>query len=203
MTEKVRYDSTRLDAEIKELEEKRAAEVREREEAIEREQRGPAHRGLIRRLTEGIKAGRREAAAARAAQEKVYRKYDEEHPSDIGKRIGRTIERATPITEPVSRAAKTTGRTITKQSRAMLKKYAENQTRARKPSGKYRRPAPRRSPLDGLDGMLIGSAPAKKKQRSQPAGGLDDMLIGAPSRKKKRRRESDDDPFDLGGFRLM
>lgn len=60
--------------------------------------RGPAYRGILRRLNAGIKAGRQEAAAARAEQEKISRQYDEQHPSDLGKKIGRTIERAAPVT---------------------------------------------------------------------------------------------------------
>ncbi len=149
--------------------------------------RGPAYRGILRRLNAGIKAGRQEAAAARAEQEKISRQYDEQHPSDLGKKIGRTIERAAPVTRPLARSAKRAGRTLARQSKIAIQRYAAAQERAQKAARKKAPSSRPRTPLDGLEDMLITSpaSPATRK-------------------KKKRRKNPDNDPLGLGsGFRLL
>ena len=172
------YDRSRLNAEIAEMEARRAAEARARQDALEREQRGPVYRGALTRIREGIKAGRKELREQREAQKKMYRKYDEAHPSEIGKKLGRVVERAAPVTEALAASAK-----------AARKAEQENQRRSRTTRG----------------GRTTRSKPVRMRS------GLDDMtrlddLMPAPSRpktQKKKKKSRRDDPFDLGGFRLM
>lgn len=172
------YDRSRLNAEIAEMEARRAAEARARQDALEREQRGPVYRGALTRIREGIKAGREELREQREAQKKMYRKYDEQHPSEIGKKLGRVVERAAPVTEALAASAK-----------AARKAAQENQRRSRTTRG----------------GRTTRSKPVRMRS------GLDDMtrlddLMPAPSRpktQKKKKKSRRDDPFDLGGFRLM
>lgn len=172
------YDRSRLNAEIAEMEARRAAEARARQDALEREQRGPVYRGVLTRIREGIKAGREEVREQREAQKKMYRKYDEAHPSEIGKKLGRVVERAAPVTEALAASAK-----------AARKAAQENQRRSRTTRG----------------GRTTRSKPVRMRS------GLDDMtrlddLMPAPSRpktQKKKKKSRRDDPFDLGGFRLM
>jgi hypothetical protein len=169
------YDRSRLNAEIAEMEARRAAEARARQDALEREQRGPVYRGALTRIREGIKAGRKELREQREAQKKMYRKYDEAHPSEIGKKLGRVVERAAPVTEALAASAK-----------AARKAAQENQRRSRDERKARSKPVRMRS---GLDDMTR----------------LDD-LMPAPSRpktQKKKKKSRRDDPFDLGGFRLM
>lgn len=162
------YDRSRLNAEIAEMEARRAAEARARQDALEREQRGPVYRGVISRFREGIKAGREEVRKQREAQKKIYRKYDEQHPSEIGKKVGRVVERAAPTKKVLSRAARATGKMLVASAKAARKIAQENQRRA------------------WLDDMTR----------------LDD-LMPASSRPKTQKKSRRDDPFDLGGFRLM
>lgn len=188
------YDRSRLNAEIAEMEARRAAEARARQDALEREQRGPVYRGALTRIRGGIRAGRAEARTAREERAQVHREYDEQHPSDLGKKIGRTIERAAPVTEPLARsaskatrAAKQAGRTLTRQSKTAIQRYAAAQERAQKAARKKTPSSRPRTPLDGLDGMLLAppASPATRK-------------------KKKRRKNPDDDLLGLGsGFRLL
>ncbi len=191
------YDRSRLNAEIAEMEARRAAEARARQDALEREQRGPVYRGALTRIREGIKAGRKELREQREAQKKMYRKYDEAHPSEIGKKIGRVVERAAPVTEAavastkktISRAARATKQTLAASAKAARKAAQENQRRSRTTRG----------------GRTTRSKPVRMRS------GLDDMtrlddLMPAPSRpktQKKKKKSRRDDPFDLGGFRLM
>jgi hypothetical protein len=191
------YDRSRLNAEIAEMEARRAAEARARQDALEREQRGPVYRGALTRIREGIKAGREELREQREAQKKMYRKYDEAHPSEIGKKLGRVVERAAPVTEAavastkktISRAARATKQTLAASAKAARKAAQENQRRSRTTRG----------------GRTTRSKPVRMRS------GLDDMtrlddLMPAPSRpktQKKKKKSRRDDPFDLGGFRLM
>jgi hypothetical protein len=191
------YDRSRLNAEIAEMEARRAAEARARQDALEREQRGPVYRGALTRIREGIKAGRKELREQREAQKKMYRKYDEAHPSEIGKKLGRVVERAAPVTEAavastkktISRAARATKQTLAASAKAARKAAQENQRRSRTTRG----------------GRTTRSKPVRMRS------GLDDMtrlddLMPAPSRpktQKKKKKSRRDDPFDLGGFRLM
>ena len=191
------YDRSRLNAEIAEMEARRAAEARARQDALEREQRGPVYRGALTRIREGIKAGREELREQREAQKKMYRKYDEQHPSEIGKKLGRVVERAAPVTEAavastkktISRAARATKQTLAASAKAARKAAQENQRRSRTTRG----------------GRTTRSKPVRMRS------GLDDMtrlddLMPAPSRpktQKKKKKSRRDDPFDLGGFRLM
>lgn len=191
------YDRSRLNAEIAEMEARRAAEARARQDALEREQRGPVYRGALTRIREGIRAGREELREQREAQKKMYRKYDEAHPSEIGKKLGRVVERAAPVTEAavastkktISRAARATKQTLAASAKAARKAAQENQRRSRTTRG----------------GRTTRSKPVRMRS------GLDDMtrlddLMPAPSRpktQKKKKKSRRDDPFDLGGFRLM
>ena len=191
------YDRSRLNAEIAEMEARRAAEARARQDALEREQRGPVYRGALTRIREGIKAGRKELREQREAQKKMYRKYDEAHPSEIGKKLGRVVERAAPVTEAavastkktLSRAARATKQTLAASAKAARKAAQENQRQSRTTRG----------------GRTTRSKPVRMRS------GLDDMtrlddLMPAPSRpktQKKKKKSRRDDPFDLGGFRLM
>lgn len=191
------YDRSRLNAEIAEMEARRAAEARARQDALEREQRGPVYRGALTRIREGIKAGRKELREQREAQKKMYRKYDEQHPSEYGKKLGRVVERAAPVTEAavastkktISRAARATKQTLAASAKAARKAAQENQRRSRTTRG----------------GRTTRSKPVRMRS------GLDDMtrlddLMPAPSRpktQKKKKKSRRDDPFDLGGFRLM
>lgn len=186
------YDRSRLNAEIEEMEARRAAEARARQDALEREQRGPVYRGALTRFREGIKAGREEVRKQREAQKKMYRKYDEAHPSEYGKKIGRVVERAAPTKKVLSRAARATGQMVVASAKAARKFAQENQRR----SWDERRARPTRD---------------ERKARSKPVrmrSGLDDMtrlddLMPAPSRPKTQKKSRRDDPFNLGGFRLM
>lgn len=191
------YDRSRLNAEIAEMEARRAAEARARQDALEREQRGPAYRGVISRVREGIKAGREELREQREAQKKMYRKYDEQHPSEIGKKIGRVVERAAPVTEAavastkktISRAARATKQTLAASAKAARKAAQENQRQSRTTRG----------------GWTTRSKPVRMRSRLDDMTRLDD-LMPAPSRpktQKKKKKSRRDDPFDLGGFRLM
>jgi len=191
------YDRSRLNAEIAEMEARRAAEARARQDALEREQRGPVYRGALTRIREGIKAGRKELREQREAQKKMYRKYDEAHPSEIGKKVGRVVERAAPVTEAavastkktISRAARATKQTLAASAKAARKAAQENQRRSRTTRG----------------GRTTWSKPVRMRSRLDDMTRLDD-LMPAPSRpktQKKKKKSRRDDPFDLGGFRLM
>lgn len=192
MKNRVYYDRSRLNAEIEEMEARRAAEARARQDALEREQRGPVYRGALTRFREGIKAGREEVRKQREAQKKMYRKYDEAHPSEYGKKIGRVVERAAPTKKVLSRAARATGQMVVASAKAARKFAQESQRR----SWDERRARPTRD---------------ERKARSKPVrmrSGLDDMtrlddLMPAPSRPKTQKKSRRDDPFNLGGFRLM
>lgn len=192
MKNRMYYDRSRLNAEIEEMEARRAAEARARQDALEREQRGPVYRGVLTRFREGIKAGREEVRKQREAQKKMYRKYDEAHPSEYGKKIGRVVERAAPTKKVLSRAARATGQMVVASAKAARKFAQESQRR----SWDERRARPTRD---------------ERKARSKPVrmrSGLDDMtrlddLMPAPSRPKTQKKSRRDDPFNLGGFRLM
>lgn len=192
MKNRMYYDRSRLNAEIEEMEARRAAEARARQDALEREQRGPVYRGALTRFREGIKAGREEVRKQREAQKKMYRKYDEAHPSEYGKKIGRVVERAAPTKKVLSRAARATGQMVVASAKAARKFAQESQRR----SWDERRARPTRD---------------ERKARSKPVrmrSGLDDMtrlddLMPAPSRPKTQKKSRRDDPFNLGGFRLM
>lgn len=159
-------------------------------------------RGALAAIKEGIKAGRDQARKEREERARAIEEYAREHPSDYGKKIGQAVEKAQPAIRPVARAAEQLGHgmkrmggaakdaliaanTLTPTTRKASRKTAKKATgKATRRSG----PAPvRRQPLDplgGLDGMLIGSAPAKKKG--------------------KKRKQSNDDYYGLGGgFRLL
>lgn len=190
------YDRSRLNAEIAEMEARRAAEARARQDALEREQRGPVYRGVLTRIREGIKAGREEVRKQREAQKKMYRKYDEQHPSEYGKKIGRVVERAAPVTEAavastkktISRAARATKQTLAASAKAARKAAQENQRQSRTTRG----------------GRTTWSKPVRMRSRLDDMTRLDD-LMPAPSRPKtqKKKKSRRDDPFDLGGFRLL
>lgn len=186
------YDRSRLNAEIEEMEARRAAEARARQDALEREQRGPVYRGALTRFREGIKAGREEVRKQQEAQKKMYRKYDEAHPSEIGKKIGRVVERAAPTKKVLSRAARATGQMLVASAKAARKFAQENQRRA----WDERRARPTRGR------RTTWSKPVRMRS------GLDDMtrlddLMPASNRTKTQKKSRRDDPFDLGGFRLM
>lgn len=179
------YDRSRLNAEIAEMEARRAAEARARQDALEREQRGPVYRGVLTRIREGIKAGREEVRKQREAQKKVYRRYDEAHPSEIGKKLGRVVERAAPTKKIVARAARATKQMLVASAKAARKVAQENQRRS-------------------WDERKARSKPVRMRSRLDDMTRLDD-LMPAPSRPKtqKKKKSRRDDPFDLGGFRLM
>ena len=188
------YDRSRLNAEIAEMEARRAAEARARQDALEREQRGPVYRGALTRIREGIRAGRAEARTAREERAQVHREYDEAHPSEIGKKLGRVVERAAPVTEAavastqktISRAARATKQTLAASAKAARKAAQENQRRS-------------------WDERRARSKPVRMRSRLDDMTRLDD-LMPAPSRpktQKKKKKSRRDDPFDLGGFRLM
>lgn len=183
MKNRVYYDRSRLNAEIEEMEARRAAEARARQDALEREQRGPVYRGALTRFREGIKAGREEVRKQREAQKKMYRKYDEAHPSEYGKKIGRVVERAAPTKKVLSRAARATGQMVVASAKAARKFAQESQRRSWDERKARSKPVRMRS---GLDDMTR----------------LDD-LMPAPSRPKTQKKSRRDDPFNLGGFRLM
>jgi len=190
------YDRTRLNAEIEEMEARRAAEARARQDALEREQRGPVYRGALTRMREGIKAGREEVRKQREAQKKMYRKYDEQHPSEYGRKIGRVVERAAPVTEAavastkktLSRAARATKQTLAASAKAARKAAQENQRQSRATRG----------------GRTTRSKPVRMRSRLDDMTRLDD-IVPTSSRPKtqKKKKSRRDDPFDLGGFRLM
>lgn len=187
------YDRSRLNAEIEEMEARRAAEARARQDALEREQRGPVYRGALTRFREGIKAGREEVRKQREAQKKIYRKYDEAHPSEIGKKVGRVVERAAPTKKILSRAARATGQMLVASAKAARKFAQENQRR----SWDERRARPTR-----------GRRTIRATRPVRIRSGLDDMtrlddLMPASSRPKTQKKSRRDDPFNLGGFRLM
>lgn len=193
MKNRMYYDRSRLNAEIEEMEARRAAEARARQDALEREQRGPVYRGALTRFREGIKAGREEVRKQREAQKKMYRKYDEAHPSEYGKKIGRVVERAAPTKKVLSRAARATGQMVVASAKAARKFAQESQRRA----WDERRARPTR-------GRRTIRATRPVRMRS----GLDDMtrlddLMPASSRPKTQKKSRRDDPFDFGGFRLM
>ena len=191
------YDRSRLNAEIAEMEARRAAEARARQDALEREQRGPVYRGALTRIREGIRAGRAEARTAREERAQVHREYDEAHPSEIGKKLGRVVERAAPVTEAavastkktISRAARATKQMLAASAKAARKVAQENQRQSRTTRG----------------GWTTRSKPVRMRSRLDDMTRLDD-LMPAPSRpktQKKKKKSRRDDPFDLGGFRLM
>jgi len=191
------YDRTRLNAEIEEMEARRAAEARARQDALEREQRGPVYRGVLTRIREGIKAGREEVRKQREAQKKMYRKYDEQHPSEYGRKIGRVVERAAPVTEAavastkktISRAARATKQTLAASAKAARKFAQENQRRSRTIRG----------------GRTARSKPVRMRSGLDDMTRLDDLMPASsrPKTQKKKKKSRRDDPFDLGGFRLM
>jgi len=191
------YDRTRLNAEIAEMEARRAAEARARQDALEREQRGPVYRGVLTRIREGIKAGREEVRKQREAQKKMYRKYDEQHPSEYGRKIGRVVERAAPVTEAavastkktISRAARATKQTLAASAKAARKFAQENQRRSRTIRG----------------GRTARSKPVRMRSGLDDMTRLDDLMPASsrPKTQKKKKKSRRDDPFDLGGFRLM
>jgi len=191
------YDRTRLNAEIEEMEARRAAEARARQDALEREQRGPVYRGVLTRIREGIKAGREEVRKQREAQKKMYRKYDEQHPSEYGRKIGRVVERAAPVTEAavastkktISRAARATKQTLAASAKAARKAAQENQRRSRTIRG----------------GRTARSKPVRMRSGLDDMTRLDDLMPASsrPKTQKKKKKSRRDDPFDLGGFRLM
>ena len=193
MKNRMYYDRSRLNAEIEEMEARRAAEARARQDALEREQRGPVYRGVLTRFREGIKAGREEVRKQQEAQKKMYRKYDEAHPSEIGKKVGRVVERAAPTKKVLSRAARATGQMVVASAKAARKIAQENQRRSwdewRARSTRGRR-------------TIRATRPVRMRS------GLDDMtrlddLMPASSRPKTQKKSRRDDPFDFGGFRLM
>ncbi|MFA5407572.1 MAG: hypothetical protein WC343_02250 [Bacilli bacterium] len=182
------FDRSKLNAEIEAMEAKRAADARAREEAAERERRGPAYRGVISRVREGIKAGREELREQREAQKKVYRKYDEQHPSEYGKQIGRVVERAAPAAKVVTQTAKRAAPQVKKVVVSAAARMLEPPRPRR--SGAARGPV---NPLGGLDGMLIGGSQPKRKPEKK-------------AKKKSRRTPARDrsyDPYGLGDFRLL
>lgn len=193
MKNRVYYDRSRLNAEIAEMEARRAAEARARQDALEREQRGPVYRGALTRFREGIKVGREEVWKQREAQKKIYRKYDEQHPSEIGKKLGRVVERAAPTKKVLSRAARATGQMVVASAKAARKFAQESQRR----SWDERRARPTR-----------GRRTIRETRPVRMRSGLDDMtrlddLMPASSRPKTQKKSRRDDPFNLGGFRLM
>lgn len=206
------YDRSRLNAEIAEMEARRAAEARARQDALEREQRGPVYRGALARIREGIRAGREEAREVRAARARVYREYDETHPSEIGKKLGRVVERAGPVAEPVSRLASKTA-TATKKALQKAAEAAREQQRRQREQQRRLREQQATQVRRGKSRKAQRAAappppPPPARRPINPLAGLDDMLIQqGPKRpktqKRKKKRGKRDDPFDLGGFRLM
>lgn len=195
------YDRSRLNAEIAEMEARRAAEARARQDALERKQRGPVYRGALTRIREGIKAGREEVRKQREAQKKMYRKYDEAHPSEIGKKVGRVVERAAPTKKVLSRAARATRQMLVASAKAARKFAQENQRR----SWDERRARPtrgRRTIRATRDEWTARSKPVRMRSWLDDMTRLDD-LMPASSRPKTQKKSRRDDPFDLGGFRLM
>lgn len=187
------YDRSRLNAEIAEMEARRAAEARARQDALEREQRGPVYRGALTRFREGIKAGREEVRKQREAQKKMYRKYDEAHPSEIGKKVGRVVERAAPTKKVLSRAARATRQMLVASAKAARKFAQENQRR----SWDERRARPTRGRR-----TIRATRPVRMRSWLDDMTRLDD-LMPASSRPKTQKKSRRDDPFDFGGFRLM
>lgn len=193
MKNRVYYDRSRLNAEIEEMEARRAAEARARQDALEREQRGPVYRGVLTRFREGIKAGREEVRKQREAQKKIYRKYDEAHPSEYGKKVGRVVERAAPTKKVLSRAARATGQMVVASAKAARKFAQESQRR----SWDERRARPTRGRR-----TIRETRPVRMRSWLDDMTRLDD-LMPAPSRPKTQKKSRRDDPFNLGGFRLM
>lgn len=194
------YDRSRLNAEIAEMEARRAAEARARQDALEREQRGPVYRGALTRFREGIKAGREEVRKQREAQKKMYRKYDEQHPSEIGKKVGRVVERAAPTKKILARAARATGQMLVASAKAARKFAQENQRRSwddQRRSWDERRARPTRGRR-----TIRATRPVRMRSWLDDMTRLDD-LMPASSRPKTQKKSRRDDPFNLGGFRLM
>lgn len=183
------YDRSRLNAEIEEMEARRVAEARARQDALEREQRGPVYRGALTRIREGIKTGREEVRKQREAQKKIYRKYDEQHPSEIGKKVGRVVERAAPTKKVLSRAARATGKMLVASTKAARKFAQENQRQSRTTRG----------------GRTARSKPVRMRSGLDDMTRLDDLMPASsrPKTQKKKKKSRRDDPFDFGGFRLM
>ena len=185
------YDRSRLNAEIAEMEARRAAEARARQDALEREQRGPVYRGALTRIREGIRAGREELREQREAQKKMYRKYDEQHPSEYGKKIGRVVERAAPAAKAVAQTAKKAAPQVKRVAASAAARMLEPPRPRR--SGPARGPV---NPLGGLDDMLIGgSRPTQPKRKPEKK-----------AKKKSRRTPARDTRYDLyglGDFRLL
>ena len=207
------YDRSRLNAEIEEMEARRAAEARAREAAAEREARGPAYRGVLRRIRAGIKAGRAEARELREARAQPYREYDEAHPSDLGRKVGRVVERTRPATDAIAKAAAAAARKTRQTSRKALQEMAkaarEQQRRQREQQRRLnaQQPAPARrgkSRKTQRAAPLLPPPPPARRPVN-PLAGLDDMLIqpGPNRQKKKGGSKRRDDPFGLKGFRLM
>lgn len=190
------YDRSRLNAEIEEMEARRAAEARARQDALEREQRGPVYRGALTRIREGIKTGREEVRKQREAQKKIYRKYDEQHPSEIGKKVGRVVERAAPTKKVLSRAARATRQMLVASAKAARKFAQENQRR----SWDERRARPTRGRR-----TIRATRPVRMRSGLDDMTRLDDLMPASsrPKTQKKKKKSRRDDPFDLGGFRLM
>lgn len=199
------YDRSRLNAEIEEMEARRAAEARARQDALEREQRGPVYRGALARIREGIRAGREEAREVRAARARVYREYDETHPSEIGKKLGRVVERAGPVAEPVSRLASRTA-TATKKALQKAAEAAREQQRRQREQQRRLREQQATQVRTTRGGRTARQKPVRMRSGLDEMTRLDD-LMPAPSRPKtqkgKKKRGKRDDPFNLGGFRLM
>ena len=188
------YDRSRLNAEIEEMEARRAAEARARQDALEREQRGPVYRGVISRFREGIKAGREEVRKQREAQKKIYRKYDEQHPSEIGKKVGRVVERAAPTKKILARAARATGKMLVASAKAARKFAQENQRR----SWDERRARPTRGRR-----TIRETRPVRMRSWLDDMTRLDDLMPASSRPKTQKKKSRRDDPFNLGGFRLM
>lgn len=135
-------------------------------------------RGALSAIKEGIKAGRDQARKEREERARAIEQYARENPSEYGKKIGRAVEKAQPIIRPAARAAEQLGHGM---KRIASKKATGKATRRSRPAPVRRQPL---DPLGGLDGMLIGSAPTKRKRR--------------------KRKQSNDDYYGLGGdFRLL
>ena len=75
--------------------------------------------------------GREEVRKQQEAQKKIYRKYDEAHPSEIGKKVGRVVERAAPTKKVLSRAARATGKMLVASAKAARKFAQESQRQSR------------------------------------------------------------------------
>ena len=155
--------------------------------------------GIIRRIQKGIERGMTDE---RRRQERVRREreeYDQQHPSQTARKIGRLIQKAEPIKEPVARVAAVAASTAPKVARAagqvasaLIREPRAAHSEPRRKIEQGKRAPPTRRPASfgtGLDDSLIGAGMvrpeksgkkmnASRERKAKPRSFLDDSLIG-------------------------